>query len=362
MKQKDDNVLPAEQGNSPITDRKQLIFTFLFIGIAVLSIALVMLQSRDFSLPDFMRYVKSASPVWLIVSLLSMLGFIFFEAFAILTLCRAFGAKKSLWNGYIYSASDIYFSAITPSATGGQPASAYFMVKDGINGMMATSILVANIGMYTLAIIFVGIVCLLFKFDVFLRYSTVSQILIIIGLFIQIALFIFFWLLLKKDHLLQKICNGGLNLLCKLRVIRNKEHVKAKLDAYMDKYRKYSHLITGQRKALTICFIFNLLQRLAQMSVTLFVFMATTGKGISAAIDLLFMQGYVTLGANCIPIPGAMGISDYLMLDGFGSIMEESQAVNLELLSRTFSFYSCVIICGVSVLIQYCIIKRRGKN
>jgi len=361
MKQKDGNVLPDEQGKSPITDRKQLIFTLLFVAIAALSVFLVVIQSKDFSLPDFLKYVKNSSPIWLIVSLISMLAFIFFEAYAILVLCKAFGAKKSLWNGYIYSASDIYFSAITPSATGGQPASAYFMMKDGMNGMMATSILVANIGMYTLAIIFIGTICLIFRFNVFLQYSVISKILIISGLFLQIGLFVFFWMLLKKDHLLQKICNWALNILCKLRIIRNRDSVQAKLDAYMDKYRKYSHLITGQHKALFICFLFNLLQRLAQMAVTVFVFMATTGKGIGEAIELIFMQGFVIIGANCIPIPGAMGISDYLMLDGFGSIMDESQAVNLELLSRTFSFYSCVIICGISVLVQYCIIKRRGK-
>jgi len=41
---------------------------------------------------------------------------------------------------------------------------------------------------------------------------------------------------------------------------------------------------------LFICFLFNLLQRLAQMAVTVFVFMATTGKGIGEAIELIFMQ------------------------------------------------------------------------
>ena len=79
------------------------------------------------------------------------------------------------------------------------------------------------------------------------------------------------------------------------------------------------------------------------------------------AVELWFWQGFVVLGSNCIPIPGAMGVSDYLMLDGFRNLMSEAQAVNLELLSRSFSFYICVIICGISTFIQYLVVKKRGR-
>jgi len=58
----------------------------------------------------------------------------------------------------------------------------------------------------------------------------------------------------------------------------------------------------------------------------------------------------VVLGTNTVPIPGAMGISDYMMLDAFGTIMPEAFAVNLVLLSRAVSFYFCVIICGITFL------------
>ena len=358
---KNDSLNTAEQAVSPVADKKQWLFVVLFVFIAAVSVWAVAMQSRDFSLTDFAEYTKNASIPWLVAAMLSMLGFIFFEAIALLVLCRAFGYRKSLKQGYIFSASDIYFSAITPSATGGQPASAYFMIKDGMNGMMATALLVANVGMYTLAIIVIGAICLIFRFDLFLQYSLLSKILIVIGFSVQVGLLIFFYMLLKKERMLHHICNSVLYLLCKLRLLRNYEKKQKKLDAYMEKYRTHSKLITGHKKALCICFFFNLLQRISQIAVTMFVYAATTGQGILKSIELWFWQGYVTLGSNCVPIPGAMGVSDYLMLDGFKNIMEESEAVNLELLCRAFSFYSCVIICGISVLVWYCMFKRRER-
>lgn len=358
---KDGIVTESEQTASPLTDRKQWLFVFLFIVIAAISVLAVVMQSRDFSISDFVQYIKAASLPWLIAAVLSMLGFIFFEAVAILVLCRALGYKKSLRQGYIYSASDIYFSAITPSATGGQPASAYFMIKDGINGMLTTALLVANVCMYTLSIIVIGLFCLFFRFDIFMQYSLLSKILIIVGFLVQFGLLIFFYMLLKKDKLLHKICSACLKILCKLHLLKRYDEKQARLNAYMDKYRQHSRLISGHKKALFVCFIFNLLQRISQIAVTMFVYAATSGEGIFKSIELWFWQGYVILGSNCVPIPGAIGVSDYLMLDGFKNIMEESMAVNLELLSRSFSFYSCVIICGISVFVSYCMIKRRKR-
>lgn len=348
--------------DAKLTNKKQWLFMALFVVIAVLSVSAVMNQSKNFSFSDFGKYLENASIGWLICSFICMLAFILFEGFALIALCRAFGYRKTFGQGYIYSASDIYFSAITPSATGGQPASAYFMMKDGMNGMMATTVLVANLVMYTLAIVVICLICLIFRFDIFLKYSISSKILIVVGFIVQVVLLIFFYMLLKCETLLQSICNWVFNILCKLRLIRKKEAKKAKMDAYLEKYRKYSKLLIGKNKAMFFCFLFNFLQRTLQIAVTAFSYAATTGRGILESIELWFWQGYVVIGANSVPVPGAMGVSDYMMLDGFGNIMSDSQAVNLELLSRTVSFYSCVIICGVSVLIKYLLIKWKERK
>ena len=74
------------------------------------------------------------------------------------------------------------------------------------------------------------------------------------------------------------------------------------------------------------------------------------------------MQSFVVLGAYCVPIPGAMGVTDYLMLDGFNTILDSSLAVNLELLARAMSFYTCIFVCGFAVLFKYLVMKRSSKK
>lgn len=341
---------------------KNWFWSILFVVIALGSIFAVVVQCKSFSLSDFSGYIKGASPLWLAISLLSMFAYIVFEGLALLIICRAFGYRTSFSRGYIYSASDIYFSAITPSATGGQPASAYFMMKDGMSGMMVTTALLVNLCMYTLSIVVIGLLCFSFRFDLFLNYSVLSKILIVAGTLIQIGLAVFFSMLLLKEKLLHKISSSVLSFLCKIRLLRHKSAKQEKLDKYMENYRRYSTIISKHHKTLWFVFLFNFLQRVTQIAITMFVYMATTGKSFIEAVDLWFFQGYTVLGANCMPVPGGIGVSDYLMLDGFGSVMSEHSAVNLELLSRALSFYFCVIICGISVLIRYLTLKKRGSN
>lgn len=345
---------PAEMSR-----KKQLLFTLLFVAIAVLSVLAVVMQSREFSLGQFVDYLQSASLPWLGVSLLSMLGFIVFEGAALLVLCRAFGYPRSLSRGYIYSASDIYFSAITPSATGGQPASAFFMMKDGIPGMLVTVSLVANLFMYTLAIIAIGLLCFLFHFDVFLEFDLLSKILILVGTATQIGMALFFALLLKSNRLLRTICRAVLSALIRIRLIRKDPEGKLRrLDEAMERYRGYAAMLSGHRRAMLLTFVFNFLQRSSLVAVTMFTYLATGGAPANAGA-LWALQGYVVLGSNSIPIPGAMGVSDYLMLDGFRSIMSEAEAVNLELLTRSCSFYVCIFLCGISTLVYYRLLKKR---
>ena len=63
------------------------------------------------------------------------------------------------------------------------------------------------------------------------------------------------------------------------------------------------------------------------------------------------------LGSNFIPIPGAMGIADYLMLHGFQVVLTAQAAASLELLSRSISFYICIIFCGILTFADYLLHK-----
>lgn len=341
--------------------KKSWLFTLLFLLIAALTLWAVTSQIKDFSLSDFAGYVGNAVPGWLIAAGACMIGFILFEALALLSIIRSFGYRKRLRNGFFYSAGDIYFSAITPSASGGQPASAYFMIKDGIPGTVTAVSLVANLVMYTLSILAIALICLLFRPRLFLQFNTFSRVLIVIGIAVQVLLAAFFILLLKRERILHRICDALLRFLSRLHLLRRPEEKREKLRLYMEDYARYAQMLKGRGKMMLTAFLFNFLQRASQIAVTAFVYLATGGDP-ARVFDIWVLQGFVVLGSNCVPIPGAMGVSDYLMLDCYSGILSASEAGHLELLSRSVSFYICILICGIAVLVKYLMLRKRRNR
>ena len=51
-----------------------------------------------------------------------------------------------------------------------------------------------------------------------------------------------------------------------------------------------------------------------------------------------------------------------LQKDGFGNLMPEQGVVHFELLSRTLSFYGCVVLCGTVTLLAYLLLRQRDKK
>ena len=115
------------------------------------------------------------------------------------------GAILGAINGMTYGGADVYFSAITPSATGGQPASAYFMIKDGIAPSMVAVMLLINLVMYTAALLISSIAVFIFGGDLFWEFSLAGKILVAFGAAVLVVLIFGFFLLLKKTSFLHGI-------------------------------------------------------------------------------------------------------------------------------------------------------------
>ena len=337
--------------------KKKWFYPVCFVLLAALTLTAILLQNRDLTPASFVSYVSAGNPALLIAAVVCMLAYIFFEGEALRVLCKAVGYPRPLGSGLIYSASDIYFSAITPSATGGQPASAVWMMRDGIPGVVTTSILLMNLALYTMAIIVLGAACILLTPGLFLEAHALSKLLIVSGGCVQVAMFVGFWLLVFQPRLLMRIADFVLRALKRLRLMRNAEARRQKLIALEEDYHRCAELFRARPGALIRAFLCNLLQRLSLLLVPVMTFLATGGAPRSIA-RAFTAQGLVVLGSNSVPLPGGVGVSDYLFMDLFGNFVPDPAELNL--LSRGISFYACMLLCALAMLVSLALRKRRG--
>lgn len=338
--------------------KKNWFWFIVAILLAYLSIYFVSQQSKGLSFGMLKENFRNSSAFWMIIALVCMFCFIFFEGAAIICVLRSLGYRKDSKSGILYSAADIFFSAITPSSTGGQPASIYFMIRGGIPGSIATIVLLINLVMYTLSIIIIGFLSIMMRSGLFAKLTIFSKILLVLSSIVLIGLVALLYLLIKRRQILHGIGNKLIALLATVHIIKHTERLKKRFSVSMDSYEEAANMIKGQNKMLWKVFLLNIAQRVSQISVAMMVFLATGGSPGKAG-DIWIAQSYVTLGSNLVPVPGSMGIADYMMLDSFSKIVPNDFAVQLELISRSIAFYSCVIISGIIIFIGY---LYRGKG
>ena len=329
--------------------------------LAVVSIWAVVSQSGKWSLLDMLESLREADPRYLAAAVLCAALFVVLEGFSLRRLLKSVGIRKSRRHGLLYSAADVYFSAITPSATGGQPASAFFMISDGVPAGTATAVLLCNLILYTLSMLVAVLGCAAFGWRRLAGFQLLSKLLIGAGfLVLAVLALLFVWLLLRGDRAFSAL-RRLLGWLGRIGWIRRRQSKLQRLDAIQSDFESCVGLMRGKTKGLLLAFLCNLGQRASQIAVPMFFYLALGGR-LSRAASVFEAQCFATVGYSIVPVPGAMGVADYLMLDAFSELVGMEEAVRLEMLSRGLSFYLCVLASALIAALGYLIMRRKKRE
>lgn len=348
----------VEQSNKNLI-YKNLVWTIISLCLAVLTVFVVLQETKVFSLKEVYDEICEGKTIYFIFAIICMILFIFSEGEAMRCILKKLSFRTTMEKGFFYASADIYFSAVTPSATGGQPVTLYLMTRDGLPFSVSSICLLLNLLMYNCSIVFIGILCAVFKPEIFLNHSQLAQILIVIGYVLLISLIVLFLLLLKKAEWVRSIGIFLCNLLYRFRIIKHKEKLEQRIDGMIEKYSIISDKVFDEKLLMLKVFGYNLFQRAIQITIAVFVYLGIDGKS-GNIFNIWFAQAYSVIGSNCIPIPGAMGVIDYLMLEGFGQFMDTEMAAHTEIISRATNFYICIIVSLITVIIGY--IRRKKKS
>lgn len=342
--------------------KKEVFWSLFSLLLAALSIWTVLSVSGSISPREMAEEIAEARKPWLFAAVFCAGLYVFLEGEALWCILRGIGYRRGVGSCLLYSTADVYFSAITPSATGGQPASALFMVRGGVPAGITTVTLLVNLIMYTLSIMTLGIVSLVADFPIFHAFRPLSKVLIGLGFLILSGLTCLFFLMLSRGETVFGLLEKLLKFLADRRIVGRYEARLEKLRRIHADFDECAKTMRGRSRTLWGAYFLNLAQRVSQIAVPVFAYLALGGEK-SQSLRIFTTQCMSTIGYNCVPIPGAMGVADYLMVDGFADLIGRDEAFRLEMLSRGVSFYFCVAACGLITLAGYVFLrKRKEKN
>ncbi len=334
------------------TVKKQLLNGLFVVALLVITLVILFTSNKDLSYKDIKEYFQECN-LWILLGALGcMFLFILFEAISLHIVVRRFGYRPKFRSSLAYSTSDLYYSALTPSATGGQPASAFYMVRDGIDGGTSGFSLMFNIFAYTGAILVIGIVAFIAGFSLFGELGTLVKVIVLIGFVLQILLFAFFFACMKYDKFVLKLGNGCIALVAKMKIMKKPEKWRKKWQDAVVKYHNDFEVVKKHPSLFVWALLFNVLQRTSQLLITYFVCAAVLPS--VSPMEIFCAQAFITLGYNSFPLPGGSGIYELLYIQSYRALGYGNHFVLVAvMITRLISYYLLMIVSGVYTLIYH---------
>lgn len=341
--------------------KKYLLSIFFFVILLGLTFYLIC-ANNDIGV--VITSLKNISFEFIVIGIGLVVFYLFTESIYLKLILKSLNCKIRLWQGFVYSCIEFYFSAITPSSTGGQPAQAYYMGKDGIPFTKSSITLLLNTIIFKLVLIGLGIIAVIFFPKLIFNNSTLFTVIFVFGIVINIAMIILCLMLMYSKRWIKIIAEFCINLCAKLRIIKNKEKKLESFYIHLKEYQESAKYIKEHFSVSVKVFLITLVQRLAMFSIAFVVYKAFGLTGYSY-IELIVIQIAIAIAIDSLPLPGGIGASEAMLLLIFTKIFGEEIALPAMLVTRGISYYFCLILSGGIVLANHLrvgILNKRTKK
>lgn len=313
---------------------------------------------RGADLEALLQTLRGADLRYCILGLVCVVGFVLLESVILRVIFLKLGEKARMTHCCLYSFVGFFFSCITPSAGGGQPAQVYFMHKDGIPAAASIPVLMLVTIAYKLVLVLYGLGVLLVWPLTMMEaleglwwwfYLGLGANLLFVGLYMG--------LLLWPDG------TGRMLMFCLNHLpVRAafKHRWREKLKKAMKDYKSAAELMKKRLGMVLVVLLLTLVQRTLMFFVT---WLCLRGLGMEAFWgNVVTMQAMIALGTDLLPLPGAMGANETMFLRMFGNIFPQTQVLPLLILSRGVGYYGQLFISSLFTAVAAMTIGKRKKN
>lgn len=317
----------------------------------ILMIASIMYVLKDESINSVMAAIHSVKAGYILIAIALMLGYIICEGINIWITMRALNKKTSVKDCIEYGFVGFYFSSITPSSSGGQPAQVYFMNRKGISITSSSLGLMILLFAHQLVVMLYGLIALFIKPEFMVSHKAGFHLLLAYGLISNAIILFGILFLIFSPKVVFKILNTMGKLLYKIRIIKNKDKLREKISQSLEEYERGAIYMKENPKILLYVILVTILQITMLFAIPYVIYLGFGLRKFSM-MDLILTQAILNIAVSSLPLPGAVGASESVFVDMFRNFFG-SLVVPGMLLTRIANFYIVLIISGIVSLISY---------
>lgn len=306
--------------------------------------------------------LKTLKTEWLILAFCAMFMYWLTDTFILSgTLNILYDKKVPFIKNFRTTIIGQYYSALTPSSTGGQPMQVVYMKRDGIPVGVSTCVMLIKFISYQMAMFTYVIAGYIINGHYY--YTQMNGIfwLSILGSGITAAAVIGLTLIMINKEFVKKMLHWVVKILSKLKIIKNPEKTNANLDGMVDDFiTAFGYLKKNVVKFIGTYFI-ALVHLLSQFSVTVCLYFAFGLKGANV-LDIILLQALLNVTVTLMPLPGATGASEFGFYGFFAMIFPSELIFFAMMMWRLITYYMNIFVgAGYTIFDQVAKSMKKKK-
>lgn len=320
----------------------KLVLNVLVVGLCAF-IAVFFFFSED-GLYDMINSDLNVIWYWLTAAVGSQLVYMLLETIVIYIFIKDEHKSFTFTDALKVSFLGLFWSAVTPSSTGGQPMQIYLLYSMGIGVGYSTSRLMQKFMVYQVVLTSVSVISVIINFNYVVNNenATLLIILVIFGFVSQLLVTGMILLFSFSPKLSRKLIMFFAKLLQKIKIIKNVDKKIKTIDKQLNTFHESNKDIYKKPVLIISTVILTFFQFIAMFLVPYFLY-RSFGFNDASAVDLVSCQAFVNLMSGMIPIPGSSGAAELGFTAFFGAYFGETLK-GAALIWRVINYYGVVLV------------------
>lgn len=319
----------------------KLVFNIFVICLCV-GIVCFFFFSED-GLRDLIQSGQGIIWQWIVVAVISQLVYMFTETTVIYLFIRERYKNFSYLNALKVSFTGLFWSAVTPSSTGGQPMQIYLLHSMNVEIGYATSRLMQKFLVYQVVLTLISIISVILNFGYILTNDNIvfMIIMLVFGFVSQLAVTLVIVMFSFSPNISRKFIMFFAKVLGKIKIIKNLDSKISDIDKQLDTFHSSNKNIYKKPKLLIPALILTFVQFIAMFLVPYFIYLSF-GMTDIGPVQIATSQAFVNLMSGMIPIPGASGAAELGYTAFFGAIFVGGTLKSSALIWRVINYYGVI--------------------
>lgn len=322
-----------------------LIFNIVVIAISIALITYFCVS--DNGLIDLINSDVKINVFWIVMAIICQLGNMFIDSVMTYLYVRREYGFFNLFDGIKCSCIGSFFSAITPSSTGGQPMQVLFLSNKKIDPGYSTSCMLQKFLVFQITSTFFSIFALIFRFNFFVNVidTPILWVFVVAGFFSQVVVTSGFIVISFNKRLSAWIVKIADKLLKKLKFIKEPEKYIKQLDDQVALFHEGNKTLMHQPKLLVVSYALVFIQVVLIMLVPYCIYRGFSMNSASP-VDMVCSQAFVSLASAMIPLPGATGAAELAFSVFYNMFFGVAILKSALLMWRIITYYGVIFVCA----------------